>query len=366
MKFSTSYKIRRLLFVSLLLVFIIACSGCSSENKEASLEGYWLDENGYSLTFDANGQVFVVENGEKFSGTYNIYDEDKVSILLSSFIFTDHSNFQFKIKSNVLTLTELDEGSIWTYYGDEKKQNEIREQVALRAEEAAKQEQARQNVEGYYERLDYLQSEIENAASTMQTCQTNIAAYTEKINDDSNAINNSSARISEYTQTLSGYKRQLSQLSTDSDEYYDLESSIYGLQSDIDYENSEIAYFQQEIEYYKSEIESAKQKYAEAESYQKELESELASYDNSNEDLTNYSKEEQKAIRLIKREKLSEYKYDLLTYTVDRASVNGKSCQRVQVALDAGTHVTTIGWYAVDTSNDTIYDYDVATDTYNA
>ena len=103
-----------------ILLFILALSfTCSCSQNSTTLEGYWLDEYGNSLSFDGTSQV-VADNQ---SGTYNIYDDNKMTIDFGGYVI-DYS-FSIDASTKTLTINDLESGISYVYYGNEEMQNEI-------------------------------------------------------------------------------------------------------------------------------------------------------------------------------------------------------------------------------------------------
>ena len=133
--------------ISLIFILSFALTSCSS--PEEKLEGYWLDENGSSLSFN-NTEKTITQDG--FTYDYSIFDENKLSISFWGLTET----FEFKISSDTLTLTKLSDYSTNTYYKNSQKQTEIREKLNLIAEEEKQQaalEQAEKEYNSYIQSL---------------------------------------------------------------------------------------------------------------------------------------------------------------------------------------------------------------------
>lgn len=111
-----------------LLMIIFVFSACSRERE--SIEGYWMSENGKTISFNSNGKA--ISNG--VSMDYSIYGEDNLSISLLGIA----SEYKYTIKKDVLTLIDLNKNKTNTFYRDDKKQQEIINKIN---ESKAKKEQ---------------------------------------------------------------------------------------------------------------------------------------------------------------------------------------------------------------------------------
>lgn len=105
-------------FVACTLLVIIL-TGCSL--KKESIEGYWMAENGETLSFTADGKV--IQDG--ITANYSIYGENNISF---SFLGMATEG-KFKIKNDVLTLIDLEDNSTDVFYRNEKKQQKIRQKL---------------------------------------------------------------------------------------------------------------------------------------------------------------------------------------------------------------------------------------------
>lgn len=122
--------LRKYIFLLLGCFILTSCS-----STPPSLEGYWMNEYGGTITFDGTGQGLWYGKVT----TYSEYDNDKVLIYENGEIL---GNFKYSISSNTLTLYDLDSNVSSEYYGSEKKQSEILENL----ESEAAQRQAEESI----------------------------------------------------------------------------------------------------------------------------------------------------------------------------------------------------------------------------
>lgn len=148
----------------LLLIFILCfCfTACSSEYK--SIEGYWMAENGDTISFNSDGKAII----EGISYDYSIYDGNNLSISLWGFA----QEYKFTIDKDVLTLTKAGSNSTQLFYKNEGKQAEIQEnlnQIAANQEEQEriqqKNEQAQKEQKEYEKYISSLESRIDTIDS---------------------------------------------------------------------------------------------------------------------------------------------------------------------------------------------------------
>lgn len=163
---------------TILIIISLILSGCGRKESNADeLEGYWMNEYGGSVTFMGDGSAMWYGRGL----SYTIYDGDKVILKDGS---EQVGNFSFSVKSETLTLKDLQNGVAITLYGSEKKQKQIQDD--LRAAEDKRIEQERQKEE---QRVDEAiaaewSAEVASLASYQdQLRKLDATAYTEEISN---------------------------------------------------------------------------------------------------------------------------------------------------------------------------------------
>jgi hypothetical protein len=70
--------------VKKILPFFIICllmTSCAS--RKNAVEGYWMNENGETITFNADGEAIV----DNLSIKYSVFDNDKLTISKLGFFF---------------------------------------------------------------------------------------------------------------------------------------------------------------------------------------------------------------------------------------------------------------------------------------
>jgi len=152
-------KMKKIYLLFLLFSLLLIISGCTSNNNSAQsnqlredssldvsdpLEGFWMDEQGNTLTFIGNGAVLWY--GENY--TYTIYDENKVLI---QNIGKEIGNYRFTIKNEELILRNLHYPIEIIFYGNEKQQETIID--ALLEAERKEIEESEKAEQEYIDRL---------------------------------------------------------------------------------------------------------------------------------------------------------------------------------------------------------------------
>lgn len=136
----------------LAIILILGLSACGGYESE-TIEGYWMAENGETISFNSDGKAII----EGMSHDYSIYDNNKLSISFLGFA----QEYEFTIKKDVLTLTDLNTNETYTYYKDEEKQAEIQENLNQIAVEKAEQEKAQKEQEEYDKYVNSLKSRLD-------------------------------------------------------------------------------------------------------------------------------------------------------------------------------------------------------------
>lgn len=151
-----------------LLVIIILCfclTACSSKSK--SIEGYWMAENGDTISFNSDGKAII----EGISCDYSIYDKNNLSISWWGFA----QEYKFEINKDVLTLTEAGSNSTQLFYRDEGKQAKIQENLNQIAARQAEQERIQQEIEQAQKEQKEYEKYISSLKSRVDTIDSQIA-----------------------------------------------------------------------------------------------------------------------------------------------------------------------------------------------
>lgn len=106
------------IIISLLLI-VISLTGCVEDRE--TIEGYWMSEEGKTISFNSDGEV--IRDGLVLD--YSIYNENNLSIALSGFA----EEYKYVVRNDTLELTNLYDDSTIIFYRDEKKQREIKQKV---------------------------------------------------------------------------------------------------------------------------------------------------------------------------------------------------------------------------------------------
>ena len=105
-----------------LALVLLILSACGSE--KGSIEGYWMAENGETVSFTANGEAII----EGVAHKYSVYGDNNLSISLLGIA----QEFRFELEGDELLLKKLSNGAECKYYRSEKRQAQI--QAALAAQ----------------------------------------------------------------------------------------------------------------------------------------------------------------------------------------------------------------------------------------
>ncbi|MGN0134564.1 MAG: hypothetical protein ACI4AO_07540 [Anaerotignum sp.] len=145
--------------IFLVLSLSLALTSCAS--PEEKLEGFWLAENGSSLSFN-NSEKIVIQDG--IACDYSIFDENKLSVSFLGFTET----YEFNISSDTLTITSLTDYSTYTYYKGSKKQAQIRENLNKIDEEENLRAEIEQSEKEYNDYIDSLKTDLKKLDSKIQ------------------------------------------------------------------------------------------------------------------------------------------------------------------------------------------------------
>lgn len=104
------------LFFVLIISVLCGCSTNSEQIKGNELIGYWVSEDGISISFTNDNQV---NYGDAF-GSYSVLDGSKVMITPKNAVSGNLSgNYGFSIENDTLLLTNLDTFENMEFYGEE-------------------------------------------------------------------------------------------------------------------------------------------------------------------------------------------------------------------------------------------------------
>lgn len=145
-----------------ILLICLTLTACTSKNT--SIEGYWMAENGDTITFNANDEAII----DNISLNYSVFDNNKLTITKLGIA----KEYSFSISKDCLTLKDLDTSTSQTYYKDEKKQEQIKQAIEEINDGMAAQE----------EQSLYSSSIQDEYVSEQQALKSTIETYTERKN----------------------------------------------------------------------------------------------------------------------------------------------------------------------------------------
>ena len=239
-----------------LLMMVLILSGCAKEQE--TIEGYWMAENGETISFNSNGKAI----SDGMSMDYSLYGEDNLSI---SF-WCMASEYRYTVKNDILTLIDLKENTTSILYRNEEKQQEIQTNLNRIKAEKEKQEKLAQEKKDYEDYINGLKNrvvEIDNAIS-------DIKGY---IDSDNKHIAENQTDIQNEKDEISEIEKEISQLQYSAEET--AAGDIEYLRGEQEFHSGNIEYHNGEIEYYNSEITKYKNKITEYEKEKEEIIKEL-------------------------------------------------------------------------------------------
>lgn len=168
----------------LLLTFSVLLIGCSS--KKEKLEGYWMSDDGETITFLESGEIMI----DGITCKYSLDDNKLLLVFLGS-----NKEFKYEIKQNKLYITDLENNTTTCYYKDKNKQKEIKKQVAINKkidECSDKIKDAKNDIQDNKDTIEYYKQDNENRK---KSCKEAIEfgddkEYQENLRDDFIKANN--------------------------------------------------------------------------------------------------------------------------------------------------------------------------------
>lgn len=237
-------------FLSCVLMLMFIATACASDAE--SIEGYWMAEDGETISFDANGGAIV----EDILLDYVIYGENNLVLSLWGFA----TEYSFEIEENTLSLTELETNVTKVYYRDEATQTKIRENLKLIAEVQAEQQKEAEYVEKLRDTIRKIDSEIWSLESWIEREEVRISDTHEYVASERDTISEIEGEIAEL-------QREFGQ--TDSDKLEQLREQQEQHYERIELYIQDIADAEDEIIQYRKNVEELK---AHREDVLKELE----------------------------------------------------------------------------------------------
>jgi len=223
------------LLIALLILSLSACWKGSS-----SLVGYWMSDTGETISF-ADNETAIISG---LTVEYSIFDKNKIS-----FYNQGHAlSFKFELDGEELILTDLSTDKTQTYYKDEEKQNEIKQDLNLIAtqqteqikaeQEKHNQQLAEQQLNEYITALEYDRDLI---CAQIQDTQTWIDKTNTYIADQESLIQEELDFIAEIEAEIA-------------DSNYDSDERISLLQEKQDLSYEKIERYDEQISVYKDQI----------------------------------------------------------------------------------------------------------------
>ena len=156
---------KRISIFATIVALTLSLTACNSEPE--TIEGYWMSENGETISFNSDGKAIV----DGISLDYSIYNENNLSISFLGFA----EEYRFDIEEDVLTLTDLSSNSIVTYYRDEEKQKEIKENCDKIEAEQAEYERIQQQLEAETQAQKDYEEYVRSKKSRLDSIDSKIA-----------------------------------------------------------------------------------------------------------------------------------------------------------------------------------------------
>ncbi len=219
-------KLGRLFLVLLLIVF----SACGS--KKNVLEGYWMAENGETLSFNSEGRVVV--NDTVYD--YAIFDGDKVTI--SHSLWGLLINAQYEVNDEILTLKDMRDGTVFVFYGEKKQQERITDSLL-------KQEQEIINRKAEEERREQEQAERAKYEQYITSLWNELRILEEQIENNKTRIDELQDMLNECENEIES-NRKNGDLAEDKIDRLREKQEIY--RDEISFRNEDIAYYEEKRE----------------------------------------------------------------------------------------------------------------------
>lgn len=235
----------------ILLVLLLCFSLTSCSLAPQAIEGFWMAENGDTISFNSDGKAII----DGLSHDYSVYDKNCLSISFWDFA----EEYRFELGTDTLTLIDLSNGSTQTFYRDIEKQAEIQENLKL----LAAQEQATQEYEEYVKSLKNHLFSVESSISYNLGC----------INDREEWIADLEVLIQEESYYLEEIKSEITELQKNSEESSDEKIDL--LQEKQTLAHEKIDRYKENIETYQNEIDQCYRENATLETEKEKLIKEL-------------------------------------------------------------------------------------------
>ena len=226
---------KRVLVFIISVTLLLNLAACVS--KPTTIEGYWMAENGDTISFTADGRAII--NG--LSLTYSIYDGNNLSISVLGLA----EEYRFDLQNDVLTLTDLSNNNFTIYYKDEDKQAEIQKHL--------------QELEAFTQAQEAYDKQIQSLNDRIVTIDKEITWLYNFISDNEEYIADNEEYIQEEHNTIAELENAICELQDSTDILAQGEIDILRVQQQIcygiiDMYSNQITTYTQQINQYKQDI----------------------------------------------------------------------------------------------------------------
>ena len=240
--------------IILTISLILGLTACGSEPE--TIEGYWMAENGETISFNSDKKAII----EGISLDYSIYNDNNLSISFLGFA----EEYRFNIEKDVLTLTDLSDNSVMTYYRDEDKQAEIQENLNQIAAEQAEQKRIQQEEESEAQAQEDYENHVTKLKNRIESIDKETSLLYSYISDNEGYIKDNEEYIQEEYDTINELDNEIIELQHNVDDLTQGQIEVLRGQQEVCYGTIEV--YNEQIKTYNNEIARYKQKITEFES----------------------------------------------------------------------------------------------------
>lgn len=237
-------KLAILFFITILMFNITACSP-----EPETIEGYWMQENGDTVSFNSDGKAII----DGIALDYSIYNENNLSITLLGHA----QEYRFNVKNDILTLTDLSNNNVWTFYRDEKKQAEIQENLNQLAAEQAEKERMQQELEAQQQAEENYEKYVDSLKERIDSIDSKVAEKKEYISVNEEYIAEAETQIQYELNRINEIEKEISARQYDTDDFAQADVEIMRGDQEVCYGGIEVC--NARIEACNAEIERHKQ-----------------------------------------------------------------------------------------------------------
>lgn len=207
---------KKLAIIIFTIILLASVTGCS--DKVESIEGYWMQENGDTVSFNSDGKAII----DGLSLDYSIYNDNNLSISFLGFA----KEYRFNVKNDILTLTDLSSNETWTFYRDEKKQKEIQAKLNQLAAEKIEKQRIQQEAEAQEQAAKEYEKHINSLKARINSIDTEIKDRNEYITVNKNYITEAENQIQRERERINEIENKISTMKYDPDEFVQAEIEI--------------------------------------------------------------------------------------------------------------------------------------------